>query len=563
MKTIFRLVEKSLLWLPYASVSLLIFFDVRLHGVLSRMNSAADLYRGEGGLLICELLATIGMMLLQLTLCCRKQQRKIAIFSLSLATFLIVSLLACVETILPPVVRFSDLQRSLQSQLNRRLEKKEILFCGTKTHLDANYLGWIDNEHRYESAAHRVVLIGDSFLETLTTKPLARRIEEHTTRAGCPIEVINLSKDDTEPETQYRHWLFELTFGYHPDQILMFIYSGNDLGINFKYFPYMHPPFRVTEQAVRFLAQANVKQRLLTSYQSLQQAGQILHSRSEFMDSMARIPIDREQLDLAYLAAVAYSHGHGPSYSEIYLPNTVARFENLRAKASESMKSVKLPNFGAERACACVPLDDIKSEYQAIFMRPREQRLREIARFIAHSYCQRSDDEPFFRILNEQDPWFIEQIIEYPDAMGSLMNTVVRAANGENTKKRVKMNRVEAAADEYVKLFLEFREAARQRNVGFTLVFIPVATNIDDQFNRGWERMRNVGKGDGRGPPMVAALTKRLTGRVDFVDLSAYSVEFQGGYWLFDGHWNEKGNEAAAKILAEYLLANGNVPLIQ
>ncbi len=53
---------------------------------------------------------------------------------------------------------------------------------------------------------------------------------------------------------------------------------------------------------------------------------------------------------------------------------------------------------------------------------------------------------------------------------------------------------------------------------------------------------------------MVKAIKAKIEGKIPFIDLTDFPDQFQGGYWIFDGHWNEKGNEATAKILSDYIL---------
>ena len=127
------------------------------------------------------------------------------------------------------------------------------------------------------------------------------------------------------------------------------------------------------------------------------------------------------------------------------------------------------------------------------------------------------------------------------------------AASGNNKVKQIRPDRVERASSEYVKLFKSMHDFASARGVGLTLVLIPVATNIDEDYIRCWKPMRGKGKDDGRGPPMVKAVKAKLDGLVATIDLTDYPEGFQGGSWLFDGHWNEKGNAAAAKIVADYI----------
>ena len=59
---------------------------------------------------------------------------------------------------------------------------------------------------------------------------------------------------------------------------------------------------------------------------------------------------------------------------------------------------------------------------------------------------------------------------------------------------------------------------------------------------------------------MVTALKGKLKNGTSVLDLTEYPDAFQKGHWIFDGHWNEEGSEAAADIMTDYIIQSGILP---
>ncbi len=561
MGGILRAVGKgSFIWLPYLILVLAIFLDVQISN--SRLTASSGYFPlSLAGVPYLFALAGLAVLVvIQARLCLHKKHRSKSIFCLVFAVFVVMIFSFAIEKLMPPVFRYSDLQLSVQAQLERRLQSTTKVFCGVETKLETDYFGWADKPRRHRSARPRILFIGDSFLETLTAKPIAHRIEERISRAGTEIEVINMSQYNTGPDPEYRHRFHELAFDYDPKHIFIFLYSGNDLSTHYKYSPYRHSPFRITNESVDFLDDAGLEGALSDRVHEIRNSDRIFKSRLELYDTLQSVSPAVDQRALVYLAAVGFSQKHGPSISERIIPNTVIRFRNMRANISTTMKRTKRSRSASNFECECRPVDEIRDKYRSIFNLPPGGRLVSIAKFIARDYCEVDDHLPFLNVLEKQDPWFIDQIINEPDSLDAVALSVLKAVRGKSKRKKTKLRRVEAASSEYVKLLSDFQVVANSRGVGLTVVMIPVGTNIDDTFLRCWETLGGRGKGEGRGPLMVAALKDKLDGKMNVLDLTDYPEDFQEAHWIFDGHWNDHGSESAARILTEYITKLGVFP---
>ncbi len=311
----------------------------------------------------------------------------------------------------------------------------------------------------------------------------------------------------------------------------------------------------MSKEAVDFLSQTGLDPTLLKKMEQLRTRGKIYNSKRDLLENFARISQDYGQTNLCYLASLGFSRSYGKSAGEIVFPNAVAHLKATRKEISKRLKQSRRSQKNEQKSnCACISYENITDKYQSIFAQPEELRLELIARFIANDYCQNNDYLQYFQILKEQDPMFIRLIINEPDGLDAIVPGVVDAASDALEKKIIPPDRVERASREYLKLMNEFHQTATHRGVGLTFVFIPVATHVDESFIRCWKPLRGKGKGDGRGPPMVKAVKSKIRGKIPFIDLTDYADQFQDCHWIFDGHWNDKGNASAARIVSDYIL---------
>ncbi len=552
-----NVIEKNLSWLPYLSIILLIIADINLSPILFQGNWAS-LFENEKSIgCVIALVLSVFIISSHLILCIKRNTRVKAMLAFGSSTIVSLIFFIIVENFFSPVFHYSEFQQSIQAQIDRRSKTVQETFCGVETQVTANSLGWIDKDRNITSSDKRIVFIGDSFLEIRSKKNVALRVEENLQSRNHPVEVINLSKTDTRPQPDYQHKFNEFAFDYNPDHIFIFIYSGNDLSTHYIHSPYKHFRYKVSQEAVNYLANAAINSDLLGKLHDVHNRGEIFKSKHDFLSQLHGTSQEYYPLNLSYLACLGYSTIGGISVSEKLFPNAVIRLKATRQEISNRLKRIRRSLKNKKKLdCACILDDEIRASYQSIFEQPEEMRLELIARFIADDYCQNSDYMQYHQILKGLDPLFIKLIINEPDGLGAIVPSVVGAASGEIKLKSVRPDRVERASTEYMKLFNEFYQIAINRGVVLTIVFIPVATNVDEQFIQFWQPLRGKGKGDGRGPPMVEAIKPKMDGKIPFIDLTDFSEQFQGCHWIFDGHWNEKGNETAAKILSNYILSD-------
>ncbi len=548
-----NLAESNVFWLPYPLIILLIAVDIQISQLLASQPLTALISSEKGLLVVVQLLAAGAIAVALGLLVSRRKSRLQSVFAMVIACLFAGMFLLVIEVAFPAVHRYSRFQISLQQQLDRRLNDNGEVFCGVQTSKQGDYLGWIDTLESAESGHSNVVFIGDSFLETRTTKPLAGRVSETLQSLGHTTTIRNLSKDDTGPETDYRHKFYEFAFDTAPEEIMIFIYSGNDLSTRYQYAPYRHPMFSITQTAIDRLREFGIHSSVIDVVMKSDAFNRSYVSRADFVRATGRYIPNARDIDLFYLTSLAYAQDPGTSFTARAAPNTVCRLLNARENISDRLKAAKKAHREEKQRCAHVDTETLKHQYNAIYEEPIGVRLEKIADFIAENYCRNAAAKEFHTLLQSLDAGFVDAIITCPESLGSLMRSVVTATYGEIERKTVRPDRVDTASDNYVALLCEFHDVAVSRGVDLTVVFIPVATHADATFQAYWEPLRGIGPNDGRGPAMVAAISEKLEGKVPYIDLSQYRENYNRGYWLFDGHWNEKGNAVTAAIIAEHL----------
>src|SRR5262245_31648349 len=248
--------------------------------------------------------------------------------------------LVLTATFLPSAETPSQLQQSLRRLLERRSAVGEALFHGIRITHKTNKFGWEDDEPS-RVATVRYGFVGDSFLEVNSSRNLARRVEDILRQDDIDVDVLNLSISDTDP-SEYRHRFYEVALTEAPSQILMFLYTGNDYSLDYKYEPYRHPTFWLTPQAVKFGGQLSPT--LAGELQSLSDAGIKFYSREGFVNRLHASPGDAS---LVYLAALAYSHPPPYNFSIVEKVSKVLRFgavaaTELAEKVSKKLREMKL-----------------------------------------------------------------------------------------------------------------------------------------------------------------------------------------------------------------------------
>lgn len=551
MSWLLHIIERRLHWIPSFTILLLIWTEVQVSGVIGEQG-VRGLVTGRA---VALLVITVTLLAPQLTLCFQSRTRTKATFAMVSAMLVTAALFSMLEALVPPVHKYSDFQVAIQKQLARRSTKNEVVFRGVELREDANDLGFIDQDRQYESSQPRVVFIGDSFLESASSRPLALRVEERLKEASQPVEVINLSKGDTDPDPDYRHKLHQFAFEYQPNHVFVFIYAGNDLHRRYRYTRYRHQTYSVSDEAIEHLRGANIGEQALARLERLNRDGTVLTSKLDLFKRLKGLNLELQRKNLIYLACLGYSRSASLSIFRQTWPNTIERFGVAAGRISKGWKKFrrsvrkKIPN------CAATPWEDIRDRYERIYDLPRNQRLEALARFVARDYCQLKDAEPFLQVLQGLDSTFIDALIEESAPLGLLLKGLPSTVAGQTLVKKFDQADVERDADEFVRLLKEFHSAATSHGAGLTVVLIPVAGHVDDASYRFWRPLIDVRGYYEFRKASREAVRERLTSIIPTIDFIDFADQFDGGYWKFDGHWNEKGNDSAARILADYIRA--------
>jgi hypothetical protein len=548
-KKLLPFVERQLYWLPYLTVLLFIWSEV----LVSEAIAAFGLKGLFSERAIVQPIITFILLFLQLKLCIQPRTRTKAIAAMTSAAVITVLCFSMVEWLAPPVHKYSEFQLVLQRQLTRREKHKEKIYKGVTIHEDANYLGFIDRDRDYASHKPRVVFIGDSFLEIMSSSPLAIRVENLLRQRGLDIDAINLSKSDSGPDPDYRHKYHELAFDYDPDHLFVFLYSGNDLHRNYRYTPYHHPTYRVSNEAIKYLRDTDVGDATLTRLDQMRREDYFFASRKDLMDHLDELSLGLPQKNLIYLACLAYTRQTSASTFRQLWPNTIERIGIADRKLTKYRKSIRRRFRRKITDCRANSLEEIRDEYKKVLNLPLDQRLEGLARFVAHDYCGAEDVEPFLTVLQGLGAPLTEAVLEFPTPPLLVLKGVASKAAGTELARPPDPKKVARSAKEMEHLLKEFQELAKTHSASLTVVLIPVAAHADETFYRFWKPLLDARDYWEIRSASREALRKQLKGSIPTIDLMDFADQLNGGYWMFDGHWNETGNDAVARVIADYI----------
>ncbi|MHC5005671.1 MAG: hypothetical protein ACYTJ0_21440, partial [Planctomycetota bacterium] len=315
---------------------------------------------------------------------------------------------------------------------------------------------------------------------------------------------------------------------------------------SYRYAPYEHPPYRVTDESLARLEAAGLAEAALQRLADL--GGRTLTSRSELESALADVLPDREQRMLAYLAAMAWSRPVGPGLCRRLWPDTIHRIGIARDKVSDTLKRLRRSLRGRASGCAERPWDEFHEQYEAIVDLPREQRLEAIARVVATAYCGGDDAAPFLAKLRELPASLTDRLVE-ERSPGLLLAALPAAIAGETILGDVDPDEAERTAEQYALLMTEFAATARDLGARLTVVLIPVAGYGDAGYRRFWSPLIDTAARYRQRRAIHEATRRRLEGVVPVIDLLDHADRLEDGYWKFDGHWNERGNDAVADVL--------------
>ncbi len=430
----------------------------------------------------------------------------------------------------------SPLQTKAAQLLARRLTTEQGRFRGVPLTAHFNHLGWPDDEGRPD-ARQRVVFMGDSFLEVRSSRNLAARVESALGAAGLDVDVVNVAQADTGPVPEYRHWFFEQVLPQKPDQVVLFLYTMNDLVPGFRFEPYQSPRIEIGIGASQV---SGLGSRLTEGLARLAEHHTVFHSRA----ALVRLLPGGVDGDLAYLAALA----HDAAGSRRGPATTVARLAvGLLGQARHWRRLAR-----AGTTCAGQPWQQGWAEYERIFRRPVSERLDAIGAFIAANYCEAPDATPYISALRRQPPDVRQFITSEPDMPYYLFPAVAGAAGARGPGAPT--GDVDATAAAYVRLVLEMRQAAHGQGSRFAVVLIPEASMVDSEFRTFWRGLRLPMEQLTATHALHRTLASALmTAGVRTLDLAREPGLLDGGFWLMDGHFNDVGHDRVSSRLALWL----------
>lgn len=432
-------------------------------------------------------------------------------------------------------------QKNLQRQLQRRSTRLIKQIRGVTTKRETNRFGWAGKDRMFNSSNKRIVFIGDSFLMIRSSRNLAELVEDRLRLQDKNTDVINLSLDSTDMN-DYRYRFYEFAFDYNPDHIMIFIYGANDLDTRYTYNKYKHPVYSVTSEAILFLdMNEDLPKKVLHLLGELQEDSIVFRDKNSFLEYLRPFGLSTEQASLVYLTVFAYSGFYSDSFPmERLAPHTLTRLTNLwkalvPGRAGESDQWISL-----------------QPEYEKVFTLPKEERLDRIAELAAR-YNNSPSKEPYLRKLRKLPSQFLDELLEEPDVTYYFWPAITKLVLDYPKENRVFHRRINAVADNYAKLMEEFRREAELRGVKLTIVLIPEASQVDDDFLQFWNPLINFRELMAAKHTLLQTLGNKLQSTTPTLPLLDYRSELSGAYWHFDGHWNEQGNAAAADIISGYL----------
>ena len=538
-------------WVPYIAYTLLIF--------ALAISSIPDSLLTRTGLLSAGV-ALIALLLLGVNLyyCFRaptSEEKKEAKFSLILATVMYVLLLILAEIFLPPVgcksETYDHTRKATRLQLERRNTVVEKGFRGLTIKAPFNDLGWADKPRDYAPGKNQIVLIGDSFLEWKNSRRLSEIMERLLEEDGLEMDVVNLSKDDTDPP-QYRHRFQEFALDLKPDHIFLFIYEGNDLQIDYKYEPYQHQSFSLSRKALDILYKLDLNENVKNVFLDLKKERNVFTSKDDLLNKLQGFELSSAEKSLIYL--IVYGYSCNDSEEAFIFPKLSSALSNLVKRVLKNIKSlVKFHGIGQS---GTYYYPHLHPEYARIFNLPKEERLNAIAKFIGENYLSLNDYHSYLNILEHQDEKFKSYLTEELDDTLYLMTASKWAVGVFNPAQinKPEAKKIEETTGEYVKLFLEMSQLAEVEDIDLTIIFIPEASYGDETFRQFWISMCDFQEYFADKHNLYLTLKQKLSGKVEVIDLGEFPERFSDGYYKFDGHWNDKGNQEVAEIITNHLV---------
>ena len=475
-----------------------------------------------------------------------RSMQKDAKLALFISTSFFVLLVLVTEIFLPPVdCQYCATQNAIQNQLTRRNRTSSKEFRGITENKRYNELGWVDQNIQYVEDK-QIVFIGDSFLEVRSSKNIAEITQQLLALNGSNLDVINLSKDDVGVD-YYKYLFHEFALDLNPSHLYVFIYEANDINQAYTYEAYQPRSFNISDDALAFIDEdKTISSHTKDILRDLHKKNAVFTSKTDLFRHLENLGLSQNQIYLIYLASYAYMCNPSPEYFPKISDRITRIIKNFQAYRSS--------NAGNSRPS----WTSFYSEYIEIFNLPEQERLEAIARLVSQEYLLLDDYLSTLTLLESQDEQFRELLIEQEDMNYYLLPAIEQGLLGTIISSDYAFDAgiVGSATGEYLKLFDEMQKLAEGRGVDFTIVLIPEASYGDEDFQRFWSPMIDYQEYFLINHNIYLSLKQSLLEKgISVIDLGDYPKEFQNGYWKFDGHWNEKGNQQVAEIILSSILA--------
>jgi hypothetical protein len=513
--------------LVYSAILLLLFASASL---------GLDVHRQAKRLILpiafslAALLALLCYAYSALRLAPSRAERRKSMFVFPMSIFGAGLCLVLAEIMLPRTQpSYTDIQVALQSQLQRRGRSGQSKMRDHILRSRYNMFGWADPEWDTKSVHRPIIFIGDSFLEVRSATNLAESTRSAMRSKGANDQIINLSKDATGPEF-YRFLFEEVATMLEPEHVVVFLYEGNDLSTDFRFLPYTHPRLHVTTVAI-----SELKNRADIAARLRQGTDQSFTSCRGFISTLGSGLNENDAL-LAYLTAYAWSTPSDLPPGKLRSIAALTEFlQKLRQWYWRHLCSPRNQKSGDWR--------DFYPEYKRVFDLPQEQRLEAIADIMSRRYTGGGSREECLSVLRSQSAQFTTALTEQCDMIYYLLPAIANA---------IRANRQDVCG-QYANLFAEMSDKAKTWGGGLTVVLIPEASFADSTFRDFWRPMVDFNEHFAAKHELYLGLRDRLAADMPVVDLLRFTNQLDGAYWLFDGHFNSRGNAFVGQLLADYL----------
>lgn len=479
-------------------------------------------------------------LLLQAAICLFDKQNsgKIAKVSLILSSLMALLLVGVVEFVLPATGQdYTFEQVMIQERLKRRNSESVSTLRGIEIRESYNHLGWRDKDWGRKTGK-RIMLVGDSFLEKMSSRTLGQRLQPLLDARVGGAEVVSLGQAGTGPPL-YRSRLMQGGFDLSPDLVVVFLFAGNDFDTAYTYSPYVHPLLTVSEKAAERVAReedipAGAKKRLADM------VGQSFRSRDRFKARFSGEDYARHAVQAAYQYGLAYSPTWSPEYPNFSRWNIVNRTVDL-------LRMIQAIGHGGNTTENRVSA----GKFEAVFSLPREERLDAMEKVLAEM-LNREQAEVEERLSRMSDSFRAELIEEYESAY-YLIKALEYSFEGPPERPTVSAAELDRVAREYARLFSDMAASASSHNASILFVIIPEASVGDADFRESWMPVYNYAEHFRVQTAIARRSVSLLNDDALLLDLHDYPQALRGGYWTFDGHWNERGNSAVAEIIAGHV----------